>query len=287
MEQFLPPSGSTTGPVHFVCKKYASCDRLDCIPNPKRPEKCYRLLEAPKKGFFDHFEAETLCDLHGGSLLVLDSMEDFRFIKNEFGSYQKYWLAMKGELEQKNFLLKECKRWTGGLKNCFDNYKKFYWDITWNQTRIDITKQNYPNGFDVEFRTKNPQKDEEPENCFIIDFQDNKKMIKTRSCFIGKDANYPPATLCEFSTKRKKQCKQNTFVSFCLAFNLVFHLVQSDNRGSKLSCENPPTPPSQTRLVLEPNTKPVCAYESVSYKCNAGGVNKFRVSSFFKVHKKH
>ena len=118
---------------------------------------------------------------------------------------------MKGELEQRNFLLKECKRWTGGLKNCFDNYKKFYWDITWNQTRIDITKQNYPNGFDVEFRTKNPQKDEEPENCFIIDFQDNKKMIQTRSCFIGKDANYPPATLCEFSTKRKKQCKQNTF----------------------------------------------------------------------------
>ena len=55
--------------------------------------------------------------------------------------------------------------------------------------------------------------------------------------------------------------------------------VQSDNKGSKLSCESPPIPPSQTQLVLVPNTKPVCAYESVSYKCNAGGVNKFRVST--------
>ena len=208
VEQFLPPSGSTTGPVHFVCKKYATCDRLDCIPNPKRPEKCYRLLQPPPKGYFDHFEAETACDLHGGSLLVLDSMEDFRFIKSQF-NYEKYWLAMKGELEQKNFQIPNCQQWTGGLKSSLDNYKKLYWDITWNQTRIDITKQNYPKGFDVDFRTQNPKKDENPKNCFVIDFRDNSKVFKTRTCLVDGQG-YPPATLCEFSTSRKKQCKQNT-----------------------------------------------------------------------------
>ena len=57
--------------------------------------------------------------------------------------------------------------------------------------------------------------------------------------------------------------------------------MQSDDKGSKLSCEDPPAPPSNTRLILDTETKPdhVCPYESVSYKCNAGGVNKFYVST--------
>ena len=40
-------------------------------------------------------EAETLCDLHGGSLLVIDSPEDFAFIKNTFPESLRYWTALK------------------------------------------------------------------------------------------------------------------------------------------------------------------------------------------------
>ena len=59
----------------------------------------------------------------------------------------------------------------------------------------------------MDFRTENPKKDEDPQNCFIIDFKGSTKVFKTKPCTGGQ--TYPPATLCEFSTSRKKQCKQN------------------------------------------------------------------------------
>ena len=102
IEQYLPPSGSTTSQVQFACKKSAACDKLDCIPNPNRPEKCYRIYEGPA---LDFTAAETFCDLSGGSLPVIDSQLDFDFIKSEF-PHKRYWLSMKGGL-RKNF--KKCE----------------------------------------------------------------------------------------------------------------------------------------------------------------------------------
>ena len=62
----------------------------------------------------------------------------------------------------------------------------------------------------------------------------------------------------------------------------IFSLtVESDNIESELACGDPPTPPIKSNLTLHYVPKHVCPDMSVTYKCDAGGVNKFLVRYHF------
>ena len=63
--------------------------------------------------------------------------------------------------------------------------------------------------------------------------------------------------------------------------NLFSLTVESDNKESELACGDPPTPPIKSNLTLHYVPKHVCPDMSVTYKCDAGGVNKFLVRYHF------
>ena len=58
--------GINSFPVSYACKKQSLCHELDCMPNPKNPEKCY--ISFPKTATY--FEASRKCDELGGNCLI-------------------------------------------------------------------------------------------------------------------------------------------------------------------------------------------------------------------------
>ena len=66
---------------------------------------------------------------------------------------------------------------------------------------------------------------------------------------------------------------------------ISFLTVESDNKESELACGDPPTPPIKSKLALDYVPKHVCPDMSVTYKCDAGGVNKFLVCFYILISK--